>query len=114
MKACQILSVQFSCWWLVVKILFCCWQDTEQRLLRLAVDALAATQEEVKSARAAVRFAEEQWQQAIRSKDREQESKWKQEVKEAEQKVEKAEQKVEKAKQEVQARASPTVEARWL
>ena len=100
MKACQILSVQFSCWWLVVKILFCCWQDTEQRLLRLAVDGL-------ESARAAVRFAEEQWQQAILSKDREQESKWKQEVKEAEQKVE-------KAKQEVQARASPTVEARWL
>ena len=90
-----------------MKILFCCWQDTEQRLLRLAVDGL-------ESARAAVRFAEEQWQQAIRSKDREQESKWKQEVKEAEQKVEKAEQKVEKAKQEVQARASPTVEARWL
>ena len=78
------------------------------------MDALEATQ-------AAVRFAEEQWQQAIRSEDREQESKWKQEVKEAEQKVKEAEQKVEKAKQEVekakqevQARASPTVEARWL
>ena len=89
-----------------MKTLFCCWQDTEQRLFRLAVDALAATQEEVKSAKEAVHFAEGHWRQAVDCKDREQESKWEQKVKEAEQKVKEAEQKVKEAEQKVkEARA---------
>ena len=102
------------------------WQDTNQQLLELAVAGLAGAQAEVESARAAVHFAEQRRRQAIDSNDREQESKWeqevekaeqkvekaKQEVKEAEQKVEKAKQEVKEAKQEVRARAGPTVEAR--
>ena len=72
------------------------------------MDALAATQEEVKSAKEAVHFAERHWRQAVDCKDREQESKWEQKVKEAEQKVKEAEQKVKEARAEVE-KAKPEV-----
>ncbi|CAE7763956.1 unnamed protein product, partial [Symbiodinium necroappetens] len=97
-----------------MRILFCCWtwQDTNQKLVELAVERLAGAQKEVGSAREAVKFAERHWQIAIEGNDKEQVSMWKQEVNEAEQKVEKAKQEVEKAKQEVEKAEQKVEEAK--
>ena len=55
-----------------MRILFChwTWQDTDQKLLGLAVARLAGAQAEVERARAAVKFAERHWQTAITAKTR--------------------------------------------